>query len=118
MLREACLVNQSAYHRDAASIMIIASVNGTRGQGFLESVEHDDGSVRRIGVMKISALDAKRLQQLVDEHQPLLYSGPVLAKGRWRAETVPIVAMSFVTDPGVPTMSCVTLCEPAPQSVA
>jgi hypothetical protein len=105
-------------NRDAEKSLIIASVNGTNGQGFLETVERADGSVQRTGVLRLSASSALRLQRLVDNREPLIYSGPVHANGRWCADTLPIVAMSILPEPGAPATVCVMLCEPSLKTVA
>jgi hypothetical protein len=89
--------------------MIIASVNGTHGQGFVEVVEHADGSVHRTGLLKLSAASAMRLQALFDAHEPLVYSGPVFADGRWFVETFPIVATNVVVEAGAPPILSITL---------
>ena len=91
--------------------MIIASINGTQGQGYLETIERADGSLRRVGLLRISASNALRLQALVDNREPLIYSGPVLENGRWRAGTVPIVATSIHPEPGAPAVACVIVHE-------
>jgi hypothetical protein len=91
--------------------VIIASVNGTHGQGFLETVEREDGSALRIGMLKASGQDALRLQRLVDDREPLTYSGPVLTNGRWCVDTVPIEATSMVMESGTPPIVSLTVCE-------
>jgi hypothetical protein len=93
--------------------MIIASVNGMSGQGFVEVIEGSDGSVRRAGLIKLSAPNAMRLQGLFDTHEPLIYNGPVLSNGRWRAESFAVVATSVVMEPGAPPTLSVTLDSPA-----
>src|SRR4051794_3671086 len=98
--------------------LIIASVNGNKGQGFLETVERADGTVQRTGILRLSVANALRLQRLVDDHEPLIYSGPVLADGRWRADTVPIIAMSILPEPGAPATVCVMVCESTLNNVA
>ena len=92
--------------------MIVASVNGTSGQGFVEVIESSDGSLRRTGLIKLSAPNAMDLQSLFDNHEPLIYAGPVLSNGRWRAESFPIVATSVVMEPGAPPILSVTLDSP------
>lgn len=110
--------NVSGSYRGAASIMIIASVNGTYGQGFLETIERDDGSIQRMGMLKLSARDAMQLQRCLENRQPLIYSGPVLANGRWCADTFPIVATSIVTDPAAPAIVSITLCDRPTEAAA
>lgn len=96
--------------------MIIASLNGTYGQGFIEVIQRSDGSVERTGMLKLSAPTAMSLRGLFDAHQPLTYAGPVLENGRWSAESFPIVATSVETEPGAPDTVSVTLSslDPAP----
>jgi hypothetical protein len=89
--------------------MIIASVNGTHGQGFVEVVEHADGSVHRTGLLKLSAANAKRLQALFDAHEPLIYSGPVFTDGHWQVETFPIIPTKVVVEAGAPPILSITL---------
>jgi len=72
--------------------MVIASLNGTHAQGFVEVVERSDGSIERTGLLKFSAPDAVELRHLLDADAPLTYAGPVLANGRWRADTFSITA--------------------------
>lgn len=91
--------------------MIIASVNGANGQGYLETIERADGSVQRTGLLRISASNALRLQKLVDNREPLIYSGPVFENGRWCADTIPIVATSIHPEPGAPAVVCVIIHE-------
>jgi len=91
--------------------MIIASVNGTHGQGYLETIERADGSVHRAGVLRLSASKALKLQKLVDNREPLIYSGPVFENGRWCVHTIPIVATSIHPEPGAPAVVCVMLHE-------
>ena len=91
--------------------MIIASVNGTQAQGYLEAIQRPDGSTQRAGVLRLSAAKALRLQALVDNREPLFYSGPVFENGRWCAYTVPIVATSIHPEPGAPTVVCVMILE-------
>jgi hypothetical protein len=105
-------------HRDAGKSLIIASVNGNKGQGFLETVERADGTVQRTGVLRLSASSALRVQRLVDNQEPLIYSGPVLANGRWCADTLPIIAMSILPEPGAPATVCVMVCEATLKTVA
>ena len=93
--------------------MIIPSVNGTHGQGFLETVEDHDGSVHRTGTLKSSGQNAIRLQRLVESQVPLVYSGPVLTNGRWCADVVPIVATSIVVESGALPIVSLTLREHA-----
>ena len=91
--------------------MIIASVNGTHGQGYLEAVERADGTVHRTGLLRLSASKALRIQKLVDNREPLIYSGPVFENGRWCVDTIPIVATSIHPEPGAPTVVCVIIHE-------
>ena|SRR5436190_23809845 len=91
--------------------MIIASVNGTHGQGYLETIQRSDGSTHRAGLTRLSASKAVQLQKLVDDCEPLFYSGPVLVNGRWCADTVPIVATSIHPEPGSPAVVCVIVQE-------
>ena len=100
-------------HRDAARSMIIASVNGTQAQGYLEAIQRPDGSVQRAGVLRLSASRALRLQQLVDNREPLFYTGPIFENGRWCAYTLPIVATSIHPEPGAPAVACVMVREAA-----
>jgi len=91
--------------------MIIASINGTHGQGYLETIERADGSVRRAGLLRISASKALQLQKLVDNREPLIYSGPVFENGQWCAATIPIVATSIHPEPGAPAVVCIIVHE-------
>lgn len=91
--------------------MIIASVNGTHGQGYLETVQRADGSTQLVGLLRLSATKALQLQKLVDDCEPLFYSGPIFMNGRWCADTVPIVATSIHPEPGAPTVVCVIIHE-------
>jgi hypothetical protein len=91
--------------------MILASINGTHGLGYVETIERTDGSVHRVGVLRLSASKALRLQTLVDNRKPLTYSGPVLANGRWCVDTIPIVVTSIHPEPGAPAVVCVILHE-------
>jgi hypothetical protein len=104
--------------RRADQSLIIASVNGNKGQGYLETVERADGSIQRTGLLRLSASSALRVQRLVDNREPLIYSGPVLAHGRWCADTLPIVAMSILPEPGAPSTVCVMVCESTLKTVA
>jgi len=72
--------------------MIIASLNGTHAQGFVEIIERSDGSVERTGLLKLSAPSAIELRQLLDAAAPIVYNGPVLANGRWKADTFSVTA--------------------------
>ena len=72
--------------------MVIASLNGTHAQGFVEVIERSDGSIERTGLLKLSAPGAVKLRQLLDADAPLTYAGPVLANVRWRADTFSITA--------------------------
>jgi hypothetical protein len=98
--------------------MIIASVNGAYGQGFLETVEREDGTVRRTGMLKVGGPDALRLRRLVANHEPLVYSGPVLVDGRWCAGSFPIVATSIVTEPGTPLIVSIMLRDDCAEAAA
>src|SRR4051812_9969396 len=109
--------------RRGETLMIIASVNGTHGHGFLETIQREDGTVLRAGLLKVGAQHAQRLRRLIDDQEPLVYSGPVFVDGGWRAQTFPIVAISMVPDPVAPSTMCVTLCDkdaamPATTSIA
>ena len=79
--------------------MVIASLNGTHAQGFIEVIERSDGSVERRGLLKLSAPHAVELRQLFDAHRPLTYFGPVLANGRWHCDTFDITAAEVALDP-------------------
>jgi hypothetical protein len=72
--------------------MVIASLNGTTAQGFVEVIERSDGSIERTGLLKFSAPRAAELRQLLDADAPIVYRGPVLANGQWRADTFSITA--------------------------
>jgi len=80
--------------------MVIASLNGTHAQGFIEVIERSDGSIERRGLLKLSAPDANGLRQLLDAHEPVMYEGPVLANGRWHCDTFPIRATNVDMEPG------------------
>jgi hypothetical protein len=80
--------------------MVIASLNGTHAQGFIEVIERSDGSVERTGLLKLSAPNASELRPLLDAHLPLTYTGPVLANGRWHADTFSIMATDVAMEPG------------------
>jgi hypothetical protein len=83
-----------------AAVMVIASLNGTHAQGFIEVIERSDGSIERTGLLKLSAPSAIELRRLLDARAPLVYYGPVLANGRWRAETFSITATDVAIEPG------------------
>jgi len=72
--------------------MIIASLNGTHAQGFVEIIERSDGSVERTGLLKLGAPSAIELRQMLDAEAPIIYKGPVLANGRWKADTFCVTA--------------------------
>ena len=72
--------------------MVIASLNGTHAQGFVEVIERSDGSIERTGLLKLSAPSAAELRHLLDADAPITYTGPVLANGRWRADTFCVTA--------------------------
>jgi len=91
--------------------MIIASVNGAHGQGYLETFQRADGSTHRAGLIRLSASKALQLQKLVDDREPLFYSGPVFVNGQWCADTVPVVATSIHPEPGLPSVVCVIVHE-------
>ena len=82
--------------------MVIASLNGTHAQGFVEVIERDDGSIERKGLLKFSAPNAMELRQHLEADAPIIYKGPVLANGRWRADcfclTATDVAMHSESD--------------------
>jgi hypothetical protein len=82
--------------------MVIASLNGTHAQGFVEVIERSDGSIERTGLLKLSVPGAIELRQLIDADAPIIYEGPVLANGRWRADTFCVtstdVAIECVSD--------------------
>lgn len=80
--------------------MVIASLNGTHAQGFVEVIERSDGSVERTGLLKLSAPRAVELRHLLDARASLTYAGPVLAKGRWLCDTFPIRATDVEIEPG------------------
>ena len=80
--------------------MVIASLNGTYAQGFVEVIERSDGTVERTGLLKLSAPSAMELRELLDARAPLIYAGPVLANGRWHADTFPIAATDVAIEPG------------------
>jgi hypothetical protein len=80
--------------------MVIASLNGTHAQGFVEVIEHSDGSIERTGLLKLSAPCAMELRRLLDAHAPLIYTGPVLANGRWQTDTFAITATEVAMEPG------------------
>ena len=94
--------------------MVIASLNGTHAQGFIEVIERGDGTVERTGMLKFSVPSAMRLRRFLDEKQPLTYEGPVLANGRWRAETCSIVATRVETESGAQGIVTVTVCDWSP----
>ena len=73
-------------------LMVIASLNGTHAQGFVEIIERSDGSVERTGLLKLGAPSAIALRQLLDAEAPIIYKGPVLANGRWKADTFCVTA--------------------------
>ena len=98
--------------------MILASVNGTHGQGYLETIERADGSVQRAGLLRLSAAKALQLQRLVDNREPLIYSRPILENGRWYADAIPIVATSIHPEPGSPAVVCVIVHEAVVSTVA
>jgi hypothetical protein len=79
--------------------MIIASLNGTHAQGFVEVIERSDGTVERMGLLKVSALNAMELRRLLDVDAPLIYTGPVLANGRWQADTFSIHPTDVAIEP-------------------
>lgn len=72
--------------------MVIASLNGTHAQGFVEVIERSDGSIERTGLLKLSVPGAIELRQLLDADAPIIYKGPVLANGRWRADSFSVTA--------------------------
>jgi len=78
--------------------MVIASLNGTNAQGFVEVIERSDGSIERTGLLKFSAPSAVELRQLLDGDAPIIYRGPVLANGRWRADKFAITAMDVAME--------------------
>ena len=81
--------------------MVIASLNGTHAQGFIEVIERSDGSIERTGLLKLSAPSANGLRHLLDAHEPLTYVGPVLANGRWLCDTFSIRATNVAMEPGL-----------------
>jgi len=93
--------------------MVIASLNGTHAQGFIEVIERSDGSVERTGLLKLSAPRASELLHLFDAQIPLTYEGPVLANGRWHCDTFPITATDVTTEPGCEdTLNVIVRAEP------
>ena len=72
--------------------MVIASLNGTNAQGFVEVIERSDGSIERTGLLKLSTPNAMELRHLLDADTPIVYKGPVLANGRWCADTFSVTA--------------------------
>src|SRR3954452_7453962 len=98
--------------------MIIASLNGTHGQGFVEIIERGDGSVERLGRLKLSATSAKRLQRWFDCNEPLTYAGPVFSNGRWLADTFPILATQVITERDSPDTVAITLSSIEPAIIA
>jgi hypothetical protein len=80
--------------------MVIASLNGTYAQGFLEVIERSDGSIERTGLLKFSAPSAIELRRLFDARVPLTYFGPVFADGRWHCDTFPITATDIAWEAG------------------
>ena len=81
-----------AGHHFFPAAMVIASLNGTHAQGFVEVIERSDGSIERTGLLKFSTPAAVELRSLLDADASLVYTGPVLANGRWRADTFRITA--------------------------
>jgi hypothetical protein len=79
--------------------MVIASLNGTHAQGFVEVIERSDGSIERTGLLKVSTPNALELRQLLDARTPIVYAGPVLANGRWRADTFFIPPTDVAMEP-------------------
>ena len=90
--------------------MVIASLNGTHAQGFVEVIERGDGSIERRGLLKFSAPDAMELRHHLEADAPIIYKGPVLANGRWRADcfclTPTDVAMQSESDELVNVTIC------------
>jgi hypothetical protein len=84
--------------------MIVASINGTPGLGFAESIQHRDGTTDRTGVIKMTAANAQRLQTILERSEPLVYTGPVYCDGRWCSQTFSIVARNVVIAPGEPAI--------------
>ena len=72
--------------------MVIASLNGTHAQGFVEVIERSDGSIERTGLLKLGVPGAIELRQLIDADAPIIYKGPVLANGRWTADSFSVTA--------------------------
>jgi hypothetical protein len=72
--------------------MVIASLNGTHAQGFVEVIERSDGSVERTGLLKLSVPSAIELRHLLEADAPIIYAGPVLDNGRWRADSFNVTA--------------------------
>ena len=83
-----------------SAAMVIASLNGTHAQGFIEVIERSDGSIERRGLLKLSAPKASDLRPLLDARAPLVYTGPVLANGHWHADTFSITATDVEMEPG------------------
>jgi hypothetical protein len=84
--------------------IIVASINGTPGLGFVEVIERDDGTADRTGMLKLTPPNAQRLQAMLDRNEALVYSGPVFFDGRWCSQTFSIVATSVVIAPDEPTV--------------
>jgi hypothetical protein len=89
--------------------MVIASLNGTHAQGFLEVIERSDGSIERTGLLKLSAPSALQLRQHLDVHASLIYTGPVLSNGRWRADTFCVPAADVAMEPVSDDITNVTI---------
>ena len=81
--------------------MVIASLNGTHAQGFIEVIERSDDSIERTGLLKLSAPSANELRHLLDAREPLTYVGPVLSNGRWVCDSFPIRATNVAMEPGL-----------------
>jgi hypothetical protein len=79
--------------------MIIASLNGTHAQGFVEVIERSDGTIERTGLLKLSARSALKLRHHLDAQASLIYAGPVLANGRWCADTFCVPAADIAMEP-------------------
>lgn len=85
-------------------MIIVASINGTPGLGFVEVIERNDGTTDRTGMLKLTPPNAQRLQAMLDANETLVYSGPVFSDGQWRSESFSIVATSVVVAPGEPAI--------------
>lgn len=70
-------------------MLVLPTINGTKAFGFAESRPGHEGVWVR-GVVQFAPADAVCVQNLVENGEPLSYSGPVWHEGRWMTDTFPI----------------------------